>query len=80
MRGIGKALVVEAIARNRSIDGVEQVELTVVAGEGAARSLYLSVGFEVQGVLRRAMKSGGQYFDEEEMVLWLRGAPRIRGS
>ena len=70
--GIGKALLHEAIARLRRVGTVEQVELTVVTGEEAARRLYVAEGFQVQGVLRRAMKVGSRYFDEESLLLSLR--------
>ena len=31
----------------------------------------------LQGLLRNAMKAGDVYFDEEELVLWLRGVPML---
>jgi ribosomal protein S18 acetylase RimI-like enzyme len=70
-RGIGKALLDEAIARLRSVGDVEQIELTVVQTEEPARRLYLVRGFEVQGVVRGAMKDGEQYFHEELLILRL---------
>jgi ribosomal protein S18 acetylase RimI-like enzyme len=72
-RGIGKALLDEAIARLRAIGDVEQIELTVVQTEEPARRLYLARGFEVQGVMRCAMKDGEQYFHEDLMMLRLAG-------
>jgi ribosomal protein S18 acetylase RimI-like enzyme len=59
-RGIGKALLDGAIARLRSVGDVEQIELTVVQTEEPAQRLYLARGFEVQGVMRGAMKDGEQ--------------------
>lgn len=71
-RGIGRALLAEAIRRARAIPGVEQINLSVVAHNPAARTLYLSVGFEVYGLERRALKlPDGTYLDEEHMALWL---------
>jgi ribosomal protein S18 acetylase RimI-like enzyme len=70
-RGIGKALLDGAITRLRSVGDVEQIELTVVQTEEPARRLYLARGFEVQGLMRRAMKDGEQYFHEELMILRL---------
>jgi ribosomal protein S18 acetylase RimI-like enzyme len=75
-RGIGRALVLDAIGRLRAVGDIEQVELRVVRSEEPARRLYLAAGFQVQGVLRRAMKTGALYFDEEELVLWLKGEPQ----
>jgi ribosomal protein S18 acetylase RimI-like enzyme len=74
--GIGRALLLEAIGRLRTAGDIEQVELRVVQTEEPARRLYLSAGFQVQGVLRRAMKMGQEYFVEEELVLWLKDEPR----
>lgn len=34
------------------------------------RHLYLSLGFEVFGLGRRALKVNGTYYDEEHMVLF----------
>ena len=70
-RGIGKALLDEAIARLRSVGDVEQIELTVVQTEEPARRLYLARGFEVQGVMRGAMKDGEHYFHDDLMILRL---------
>jgi ribosomal protein S18 acetylase RimI-like enzyme len=68
-RGVGKALVAEAIAQARSIPGLEQLLLAVVTTNTAARRLYLSLGFEVYGLEPRAMKQGDRYWDEELMIL-----------
>lgn len=69
--GVGKALLQEAIARAKHIPGVEQLHLAVVTTNPAARRLYLSLGFEVYGLVAQSMKSGNQYWDEELMVLRL---------
>jgi peroxiredoxin/RimJ/RimL family protein N-acetyltransferase len=68
---VGKALVLRAIALLRQMDDVEQIELTVVTREEAARSLYLALGFQWQGTVRHAMKVGREYFDQDTLVLWL---------
>jgi peroxiredoxin/RimJ/RimL family protein N-acetyltransferase len=71
---VGKALVLRAVALLREVDDVEQIELTVVTREEAARSLYLAVGFQWQGTSRHAMKVGREYFDQDTLVLWLNRA------
>lgn len=70
-RGIGKALVAEAIAQARTVPGLEQLLLAVVTTNTAARQLYRSLGFEVYGLEPRALKHGDQYWDEELMILRL---------
>lgn len=68
-RGIGKLLLQDLLARARNLDGLEQVHLTVVSTNAAAKNLYRSVGFETYGVESKALKSSGQYFDEDWMSL-----------
>ena len=69
--GIGKSLVVEAIKVANDWAGVEQVNLTVVTTNEPAKKLYASLGFEVFGTEKRALKVSDSYFDEEHMVLFL---------
>ncbi len=70
--GLGKALLRETIARARAVPDLEQVNLSVVTANVPARKLYLSFGFEVYGLERRALKLGDRYLDEELMALRLR--------
>ena len=69
--GFGKALMMEAIRKTKEWEGVEQIHLTVVSTNKAARKLYTSLGFEVCGTEKQAMKLGDTYWDEERMVLFL---------
>ncbi|WP_249316579.1 GNAT family protein [Bacillus sp. FJAT-50079] len=68
---LGKSLMVELIRRAKNCDGLEQINLTVVSENDSAKKLYKSVGFEVYGVERSALKFNGQYFDEDLMVLYI---------
>jgi len=70
-QGIGRALLVALLERIKTCPGVEQVSLTVVSGQEAARSLYCSLGFEPFGLEPRGLKVGERYFDNEHMVLEL---------
>lgn len=70
-QGLGRALLEAAIARARSLPGVEQINLSVVTTNDAARALYTSLGFESYGLERHALKQDGRYYDEYLMVLWL---------
>ncbi|SEN23153.1 Ribosomal protein S18 acetylase RimI [Mesobacillus persicus] len=70
--GVGKKLLLEAINQANTIDGIEQLNLTVVATNEPAKNLYTSLGFEVFGRERHALKfEDGTYLDEEHMVLFL---------
>ena len=66
---VGRALILQAVAILRGVEDVEQVEVHVFTREEAARSLYVTVGFQWQGTLRHAMKVGKEYFDEDTLVL-----------
>ncbi|MBY9077465.1 GNAT family N-acetyltransferase [Paenibacillus sp. HN-1] len=73
--GIGKALLLELIRRAEDCQGVERLNLTVVSDNEPACRLYQSVGFQVYGVERKALKAGGTYHDEDLMVLELGAQP-----
>lgn len=68
-RGIAKALMQAAIARAKSIPGVEMLLLTVGVGQPAPRNLYTSLGFRSSGIEPRGLKIGNESHDEENMVL-----------
>lgn len=67
-RGIGRMLLQEVISRAKQIDGLQQINLTVIATNAKARHLYASEGFVVFSVEKRALKIGEHYFDEEQMA------------
>lgn len=70
-KGIGQLLLLDLIRLARNCEGLEQLNLTVVSNNESAKKLYKSVGFEIYGVERRALKYNGQYYDEDLMVLRL---------
>jgi len=70
-QGIGRALLAALLEKIRRCRGLEQVSLTVVSGQDAARALYRSLGFEPYGLEPRGLKVGDRYFDNEHMVLKL---------
>jgi RimJ/RimL family protein N-acetyltransferase len=70
-KGAGRAIVNALIERARQEPGLEQIQLTVSTGQESAKRLYKSLGFEVAGYERRALKVDGEYVDEDRMVLWL---------
>lgn len=70
-KGIGQLLLLDLIRLAKNCEGLEQLNLTVVSNNKSAKRLYQSVGFEIYGVERRALKYNGQYYDEDLMVLQL---------
>lgn len=65
--GLAAALVQQVVAHARTL--VEQVCLTVVASNVAARRLYGAAGFEEYGLEPRGLKVGSEYYDQVLMVL-----------
>jgi RimJ/RimL family protein N-acetyltransferase len=70
-KGLGRTLLLELIKRVRDLDGLEQINLTVVSSNDSAKMLYESVGFEAYGIEQNALKFKGQYYDEDLMVFRL---------
>src|SRR6478736_3337670 len=71
-KGVGRALLAELIGLVQLLPGIEQVTLAVSSQNAGARGLYESLGFEVYGCEKRALKIGDEYVDEELMVLYFR--------
>ncbi|CAG7656504.1 GNAT family N-acetyltransferase [Paenibacillus allorhizosphaerae] len=68
----GSAMLRELIERAGRCDGLEQLNLTVMSDNAAAKRLYESIGFEVYGTERHALQLDGRYWDEDLMALKLR--------
>lgn len=71
-KGLAKELLLSAISRASTIEGLERLILTVNPKKDAARNLYLSLGFKVYGIENAALKCGDHYLSEESMELELR--------
>jgi ribosomal protein S18 acetylase RimI-like enzyme len=71
-RGVGRALV-EAAARLAEDRGARRLTLRVLAVNVAARALYESCGFVVEGVQREEFLLDGRYVDDVLMALDLTG-------
>ncbi len=69
-RGVGRALI-EAAATEARSRGARRLTLRVFSPNAAARALYESAGFEVEGVLRGEFFLGGVYVDDIVMALVL---------
>ncbi|WP_409298748.1 N-acetyltransferase family protein [Peribacillus sp. SCS-26] len=70
-KGAGRKLMEAAIEKARSLDGLEQILLTVVSSNAGAKNLYAGLGFTVYGEDKRALKLETEYFDETLMVLYV---------
>jgi ribosomal protein S18 acetylase RimI-like enzyme len=69
-RGVGGALLDTAISHARQLGMIRQILLDVTANNLAARSLYMSRGFDRIGWERDALYVDGEYFDEEHLALY----------
>jgi RimJ/RimL family protein N-acetyltransferase len=70
-RGVAKALLREIIRMARQIVGLEQITLIVAATTQSARRVYAQLGFKLYGTEPRSLRAGGEYVDDELMVLFL---------
>lgn len=70
-KGVGRALLVDLIDRSRRTPGLNRLLLTVIADNARAVSLYKSLGFEVYGHERGAMRHDERDYDEYSMSLEL---------
>lgn len=70
-RGVGRRLIQETIKRAREIEGLEQINLTVIASNSRAKYLYYSEGFKSFALEERGLKIGETYYVEEQMALRL---------
>lgn len=71
-RGAGTALLDALIAQARALPQLEQLELSVTAGNLPALAIYRRCGFSEYGTMPRAIKVADRYFDKVHMVLRLR--------
>jgi ribosomal protein S18 acetylase RimI-like enzyme len=66
--GVARELLDSAVARARERGG-QKIGLRVLASNEAARGLYASAGFTVEGVLREEFLQEGKYVDDILMAL-----------
>ncbi|MER5885215.1 GNAT family N-acetyltransferase [Streptomyces sp. NPDC001941] len=69
-RGVGRALL-RAAAEETVRQGATRLTLRVLAPNEAARALYASEGFEVEGVLPGEFRLEGRYVDDVAMGRWV---------
>lgn len=67
-RGVGRALLSDLLVRAAQVQGLRQVTLLVTSENGAARTLYESLGFRRYGCEPDALCIDGVYHDADLMV------------
>lgn len=70
-KGVGKALLNEAISRAKSIQDLRQLYLTVLDGNERAIHLYTSAGFETFANEPQSVKIKNKFIDELQMVCFV---------
>jgi RimJ/RimL family protein N-acetyltransferase len=68
-RGVGTALLTEAIRHAKESGCVRRLDLQVYADNERAIRLYTRLGFAAEGVLRKAVLRNGEFIDELMMAL-----------
>lgn len=69
-QNIGEKLIRRALEYAFALDGIEQVQLSVIAGNQIAIKLYEKIGFKTFGVQPRYFKAGDTYMDQQFMQLF----------
>jgi L-amino acid N-acyltransferase YncA len=69
---VGRALLDKLIACARTLNGLEQIVLSVTQYQAAAKKLYESVGFSTWGHEPNSLHVAGESLDEDYMVLRLK--------
>jgi GNAT superfamily N-acetyltransferase len=67
-RGLGKRSITNCIAA-ANVCGIDRIELAVRSDNRRALSLYCSVGFAVESIVKRAMRIDGVFQDAFRMCL-----------
>jgi RimJ/RimL family protein N-acetyltransferase len=68
-QNLGEQLLRRLIEHAFTVKGIEQLQLSVIAGNRAAIQLYEKLGFQAFGVQPRYFKVGKQYLDQQFMQL-----------
>ena len=71
-QGIARQLIEKLIEKVKQISDIEQINLTVIANNDKAKSLYEKLGFVTHGSESNAIKWKAKYFAEDQMTLKIR--------
>lgn len=70
-QNVGKKLLRGLVEQAFSVEGIEQLQLSVIAGNRAAINLYEKAGFKAYGLQPRYFKVGDRYMDQQFMQLFV---------
>ncbi len=70
-QGIGKKVVAFLIDNVRAYNDISKLQLRVSPDNEAAKRVYMSCGFEKEGLERDAMRVNGISYDDDLMVCYL---------
>ncbi|MCJ8013232.1 GNAT family N-acetyltransferase [Paenibacillus sp. KQZ6P-2] len=70
-QGIARKLMQEILHRGKEIEGLRQIQLTVVTANHTAAELYKRLGFVTYGIEKDALIYQGQAFDGELMAYFI---------
>jgi ribosomal protein S18 acetylase RimI-like enzyme len=71
-KGAGRALLVALLERAERDPSLEQILISVSAGQHAAKQLYRGLGFTRYGTEPNVLKVGTAYADEDHMIRRIR--------
>ena len=69
-QAIGERVIRQALDYGFSLQGIEQIQLSVIASNKTAIRLYEKLGFRTFGVQSRYFKVGNTYLDQQFMQLF----------
>ena len=69
-QNVGERLVRSVVEQAFMLDGIEQIQLSLIAGNASAGRLYEKIGFRTFGVQPRYFKMGEKYTDQQFMQLF----------
>jgi RimJ/RimL family protein N-acetyltransferase len=69
-QNIGENLIRRVLEYAFALEGIEQIQLSVIANNQTAVKLYEKIGFQTFGVQQRYFKVGDTYMDQQFMQLF----------
>ena len=70
-KGLARALLTAVLAVARTLPGLVSIHLSVATTQQAARGMYVRLGFRPYGLEPRALLVGGEFVDEEHLIIEL---------